>query len=360
MLPPPVPARLSWNVPLESFWCKPPISDGEGNLAIWTDAPVSGKEAESILFFGANGLHSDLASQGTLRALFPRSSGFWALDNACGPNYTNRQLASDGQLVRESPGEILHRVPNPLGGYVEMRAAEQYRAIQLRWVDEDLRPSGEWHTVASWPGGNRDERVVVDRRGRALVLTFHYPASFGPPPPPLEWTFSARWMGPDGVPGEAFEPVVPVRTAGGTVIWPASWDGSVFVPLPDGGFAVFHEPASLNPAEQVSPSGWYASYIEGQPPIPSVVPWVQQYGGSLQLIGGGPNYAAMREDPVTCQRTALLIARTGRLCSTLPLEGSEVCGGHDLLLPDGTYALTDYATTCAVRWWPGLARLPLF
>jgi hypothetical protein len=249
--------------------------------------------------------------------------------------------------------------PNPLGGYVEARTTHDQsvgHTLWLRWVNETLHPMGDWHAVFTWQfwNQNHDWRVLVDRQGRALVLSFLYPPSLGAPPPRSEWKFSARWMAASGPLGDAFEPIAPIYTPKSSADFVLFADWGSILPLSEGGFAIFHEQAGPNAGGTISPVGWYVLYPSGKARTEPAPSWLQPYDGPLQLLAGGGGYAAMRRDSNTCARTAELIALSGRLCFTLPLEVSNLCGQwNDTFWPDGTFVVQN---VCHFHWWPGLAR----
>jgi hypothetical protein len=274
---------------------------------------------------------------------------------------------SPGPGILIGPDWVESIRPNPRGGYVEVRTtsdgkqppAMPTKALDLRFVDDALAPLGGWHTVVTYHQ-NIQFFVNVDQQGRALALAFMYPPSFGPPPPPSEWKFSARWMGADGPIGEGFEPVTaiftPTSSSGFTLF--AGW-GSV-LPLPEGGFAMFQYQVPPSYGGTISPTGWYALYPSGEARAGSAPSWLQLYDGSLRLLAGGIGYAAAtQQDPSTCARTVLLVAPSGRTCFTLALSDTETCTAFpDAIWPDGTLVLqnADGRTTCLIQWWPGLGR----
>jgi hypothetical protein len=227
--------------------------------------------------------------------------------------------------------------------------------LQVRWVDEAVQPLSDWQTVKTAEVGRNDRwEVWVDRQGKALILSFSYPPTIGPPPEPSLWKFTARWMGPSGPLSDAFEPVAPIYRpfSRGMPVLFAQW-GDI-VPLVDGGFAMFHILARPQDGGSISPAGWYALYPSGEARTAPTPAWLESYDGSLQLLSGGAGYAATMRDPNTCARAAEIIGPSGRLCFTLPLEGSEVCGSAgDTFSADGTFVLQH---RCEFRWWPGLAR----
>jgi hypothetical protein len=268
----------------------------------------------------------------------------------------------EGAIPIASDPVFIELIRNPLGGYVEVRTIAVWQSAtdpdpksisQLRWVDESLQPIGGWYTAYSVTGlrHNQYRRVFVDQRGRALVLSFTYPPSFGSVPPPSDWVFSARWMGPDGPLTAPFEPTAPTFTSSNGTIYFANW--GTILPLRAGGFAMFHAPAPSWSGGTISPSGWYALYPSAEGPTVSVPSWLRQYDGSLQLLAGARGYAATYRDPNTCARTIMLIAPSGRTCFSAPVEGSDNCDLKDAISPDGTLVLQN---NCQMHWWPGLAR----
>jgi hypothetical protein len=356
-----VPAQLSWTEPTNS-WCDPSsYVDGNGDLAFRAGAmfqPVT-------RFFRPDGSAGKAITDGTENHLWlaPRASGFWLL-SVGGWRTRNcqffHQLGPDGSPVQATWTEKLGLTPNPTGGFVQSRgtinyeSSPPYMAEEVRWVSAALEPLGDWHVVFTWtvePNPNIQLQMIVDRQGRALMLSFAYPKTFGPSSPPSEWKFSARWMGQDGALGDIFEPLAPTFILNDGYTWFAGW--GTLLPLPGGGVAAFHDPRE--PAGgTTSPSGWYASYPGGESRTAAAPDWLQPYDGSIQMLAGGGAYVATRRDPNTCARTALLITPSGRTCYTLPLQGSNLCRLTDTIFPDGTLVLQDH---CQVTWWPGLGRL---
>jgi hypothetical protein len=298
-------------------------------------------------------------------SLAPARSGFRLLSDAYAPPRSfARVLGPDGSESAALCSEIRSTEPvqtiepNPLGGYVEGMSTydpDIGDTLWLRWVDDTLHPSGDWHPVVTWRAWNLNHSwaLYVDEQGKALVLSFFYLPGFGAPAPPSTWTFSAQWMGPDGPLGDRFDPIAPIYTpppSGGFVLF-AQWGSAV--PLPGGGFAMFHDGEVGSAGGSISPKGWYAAYSSTAVSIP-VPDWVKPYDGSLHPLAGGRGYEATRRDPVTCARTALLVSPAGTTCFTLPLEASDLCTfGTDVIAGDGTIALHN---GCEFRWWPGLAR----
>jgi hypothetical protein len=272
--------------------------------------------------------------------------------------------------IEDLPRTALERVtPNPLGGYVEVRThltdAKQppeipTSTLELRFVDEALQPLGVWHTVVTYHQ-QIDWWVKVDQQGRALVLAFMFPPSFGPPAPPSEWKFSARWVGASGPLSDEFQPMTPIFKPNSSSGFPLFGGWGTILPLPEGGFAMFQYQVDPRYGGTISPTGWYAYYPSGQAGSQPAPRRLKGYDGSLRLLSGGVGYAAaVQQDPNTCARTMLLIAPSGRTCFTLAVEGTEVCktGYPDAVWPDGTLVLqnSDGHTNCLMEWWPGLAR----
>ena len=229
--------------------------------------------------------------------------------------------------------------------------------MELRWLDDGLRPLSEWRRVVTWSYGNHNWSLLVDQMGRALVLSFFYPPSFGPPAPPSEWKFSAQWMGPDGPIGPAFQPATPIFTPDDSPRTQLFATFGSILTLPSGGFAAFAPQAGADGGGSVAPSGWYALYPSGEARVAPAPDWLATYDGSLQLLASGKAFTATTQDPVNCSRTVQLIALSGRLCSTLKLDNSAQCQWNDTVSPDGTIFLENRTNNCRHVWWPGLARL---
>lgn len=251
--------------------------------------------------------------------------------------------------------EVYQLAPNPRGGYVEAREqglSQQHpdsHYLELRWVDDNLRPQGEWHTSVAWPVNTEDQWVVsVDQLGKAFVLSFNFPPTLGSPPAPSSWTFSAQWMDIDGPLGGPFTPVAPTYTAPDGKMFFADWD--VVRPLSEGGVAVFHWP-NAGPGT-LSPSGWYVFYPTGSG-LAAPPGWLSSYDGSLTLLANDQGYAALRRDPTTCGRTLSLISLSGATCYETSLPDSDLCGTVDRIQPDGTVIVQG---ACPIRWWPQIAR----
>jgi hypothetical protein len=369
ILPGPVPPRLSWKGPdvtRSKPRCDPPIIDGQGDLAVFAASDAGSGHT----FFHADGSGGAALKNGASEwqvGLTPRESGFVLVSRSRPGCYFARPLDTDANASAAIPLDLPQAdtaeamIPNPLGGYVEQRVATdglqspKQLYLQLRWLDDGLHPVGQWQTAIAWTNWEQViyRRIVVDRRGKALVLSFLHPPSFGAPPPPAQWIFSARWMGPNGPLTDAFEPAAPR-------FMPASSNGSVrfagwgtILPLRDGGLAMFQVEARPESGGTISPTGWYAFYPTGQARAAVPPGWLQPYDGSLQLLAQANAYAALRRDANTCARNVLLVAPSGRTCFALPLDRSEICGGKDAVAPDGTVVLQ---RDCQLQWWPGLAR----
>src|SRR5205823_13142971 len=72
--------------------------------------------------------------------------------------------------------------PNPLGGFVEVRQTTNGQTppntvatLDVRFVDDALRPLGDWSNGMITGAENTSWAVGVDQQGRALVLEFVYP-----------------------------------------------------------------------------------------------------------------------------------------------------------------------------------------
>jgi hypothetical protein len=264
----------------------------------------------------------------------------------------------DGGIISAIPWtDPINFTTNPLGGYIEARTPAnpaELNSRELRWLDEAMQPIGDWHTAITKPAGyDAEERIVVDRKGRALILQRAYPPSFGPPSDSSTWVFTARWMGPDGPLSDNFKPIPPEIIWNGKVGF-AGW--GTMIPLEGGGIAAY---SRANPTSglSASPSGWYAWYPSGEARSVEAPSWMQQYDGSLELLTGGKAYAATRRDPNTCGRSALIIALSGATCFTVQLAGSAICNSTDAVWPDGTLVVESSAANCERHWWPRLARL---
>jgi hypothetical protein len=370
LAPPSVPARLSWDGPRTKNlpgWCDPPIIDGEGNMSV----AFLSETGNGTMFFRPDGSGAVVkgGAKEYKRALSASAGGFLLLTHTQGEPRCEflRSFRADATPqssipVASDPDSVNAVVRNPLGGFVEERTKDENNgtedfksSLQVRWLNDALEPIGNWQTVLTVNGlrQNHYRRVVVDQRGKALVLSFIYPPSFGPPAPPSQWRFSARWMGPEGPISEPFEPISPAYTSadGATVLF-ANW--GAIVPLRDGGLAMFQPPAPAWTGGTISPVGWYAFYPSGQRPGRTIPDWVKLYDGSLQLLSDGSAYAAVRQSPDSCRRTLLLIAPSGRTCYSLRVEAEEqLCDWSDSISPEGTLVLQNL---CQLRWWPGVAR----
>jgi hypothetical protein len=349
--------------------------DDHGNLAVLSASDVgtgntyfrADGSSAAVVMNGAN------EQQGAARA---RESGFLVLTHSFKQPWCTflRSLSSDAlpgsaSVVASDPTFLSTLVRNPLGGHVEARTrnenamTDDFRStLQLRWLNDDLQPIGNWQTAIILNGLRQNWywRVFVDQRGRALVLSTIFPITLGAPLQRSDWKFGARWMGPDGPLSDVFEPITPMYTSPDGAAYFANW-GTV-LPLREGGFAMFHAPAPSGSGVPMSPSGWYASYSSVPWWSPSNFAasatvldrtWLEPYDGSLQLVAGGKAYAAAVQDPNTCRRTVLLIAPSGRTCFRLAVEGSDLCGWTGAISGDGTLVLQK---DCEMRWWPGLAR----
>ena len=330
-------------------WCDTVAVDGRGELGLF-----SYQKGTTSHFFDVSGASTTIADAAAHQlSIIPRPNDFLLTaytDATCRfimPIDPPGALGPAISLVGPQEGFVR----NPLGGYVEVGVAAQGlngSVLQLRWVDESLAPDSDWQPAVNWSGDLHDWQVMIDRTGKALVLSFLYPKSFGAPPPRSEWKFSAHWISENGPLGDPFEPPAPIYTppSGGTDLF-AGW--GAIVPLPGGGFVAYQD----SDGGAVAPSGWYASYPSGEAEVSVAPQWVQQYDGSLQLIDGDAAFAAIQRDPVTCTRTLQLISASGQLCFTLPLEGSDACSANHSIWPDGTLVLQN---VCDFRWWPGIAR----
>ena len=347
--------------------CDPPTVDGQGNLAVFFGSEAGLGNA----FFRADGSNGAVVMNGSNECqsgAAPLSNGFSILTHPFTQLRCQFLRTFDGNAtwgptipMASDPDVVNALIPNPRGGYVQQRLinhenpdmSDARSTLQLRWLDSTLIPIGGWQSVITVSGLGQHEyhRVVIDQRGNALALSFIYPISFGAPPPPSSWTFSARWMGPEGPLTDAFDPLVPTYTSPtGTMLFP-NW--GTILPLDAGGFAMFQVPAPAASGGTISLTGWYAYYPSGQPPTVWAPSWLTQYDGPLQLIAPGRIYASTRRDPRTCARVISLIAKSGETCFTLPVSGSDMCDARDALMPDGTLVLQD---NCQLSWWPQLAR----
>ncbi|TMA24624.1 MAG: hypothetical protein E6J78_20065 [Deltaproteobacteria bacterium] len=371
-----MPAQLSWAVADGGAACDPAIIDGQGDLSVaWlngngitTSYLRADGSAAAAIRDGKDGTGKPVEGQ---IAEVPRTSGFLVLSKTFTPwcNFV-RPIASDANPTGPAvfveaafPNKLQQIGQNPAGGYVEVRINSDgkqpaTKTLDLRFVNEALLPLGDWQTALTYRE-NIQWAVNVDQQGRALVLAFMYPPSFGPPPPPADWRFSARWMGPNGPLTEEFQPVTPIFTPtspSGFVVF-AGW--GTIVPLPEGGFAMYQYQTDPSYGT-ISPTGWYAFYPSRQAATESPPSWLQLYDGSLRLLANGQGYAAIEpQGPNSCARTVLLVAASGRTCFTLALEGADACNAFpDTLWPDGSLVLqnADGHSSCLISWWPGLAR----
>ncbi len=191
--------------------------------------------------------------------------------------------------------------------------------LELRWVDDDLQPIGDWHTAVTWPVGTQNLwKLVVDQLGRALVISFVFPPTLGSPPDPSMWDFSARWMGRDGPISEPFMPVIPTYTSPDGRVFFADWD--IIRPLREGGFAMYHPP--LQGPGTLSHSGWYASYPSALAEVAQPPSWLAMYDGSLQLVAGGAAYAAIRTRRADLRANGFPHLAIWRRLPSTPVEGS--------------------------------------
>jgi hypothetical protein len=366
IVPPAVPGRRTWtghdatDVPPV---CDPVIMNDRGDLAAFglenvgfttTFVPADGSAA-SMMISGQNDLPISLASHGSgfmflQYTSLPRCGFVGPVTSAAVPTAAPQLVDTSNANVIHGTDQVSGLFANPLGGYVEAVTINQGTALQLRWVDNSLMPLGTWHTVLSWENNNNNWALLVDQTGKALVLSFLFPPSFGGTPPPSAWTFTAQWMDADGQVGAAFTPIAPVFTASSTTLFAGF--GTV-IALREGGFAMYRTPAPQSSGGTTSPTDWYAYYPSGQG-FPAPVPdWLNAYDNSISLVGGGPAYAAVQQDPATCARTALLISGSGETCFTLAVENANGCAQANRITADGSLVVQD---ACHVEWWPGIAR----
>jgi hypothetical protein len=371
-----VPPRFSWKADAGLAACDWATVDGKGNLAVtWSDGhtaissylPIDGSAAAAV-HNGKNG--SDPVEDQV--AIAPRGSGFFLLSRTWLPwCHFARPMTPAGStgpasvVISPYPDIASLMRPNPLGGYVEARTTSdgqqpRTETLDVRFVNEALQPLGDWHSVVTY----HEEiywDVEVDQQGRALVLAFMYPPSFGQPAPPGSWTFAARWMGPSGALTDEFQPVAPIfrpdPNSNGSTLFAGY---GVALPLPEGGFVMFHGQVDASTYHgSISPTGWYAHYASGQTGSDSAPAWLQLYSGYLRPLAGGLGYAEPWRDPGTCARTVTLVAPSGRACFTLAVDGTDACDNRsDEIWPDGTLVLQTGVpnNSCLIKWWPGLAR----
>jgi len=365
-----VPPGLSWpdaQTMGQLVGCYPAIADGEGDVALLV---ISNVDAASQTFLPADGSEAAVLKYGTAEhqgPIAPRDSGFVVATLSTPWCYFARLVNADGTaseavyIDAPDPAMLASIIPNPLGGYVEVRQSTDgpvnatNNLLQLRWVDNGLQPLGNWHTAVEWPRG-KDViywRAVVDQKGKTLLLYFLHPPSFGPPSPPSTWTFGARWMGRDGPLTDLFVPAAPnFRPASpSSPVLFAGW--GMILSLEGGGIALFQVQAPASAGGTISPAGWYASYGSGQTALAQPPAWLRSYDGSIQFVAQAKGYAAIERDSITCRRTVRLIAPSGRACFTLSLR-SELCDAKESITADGTLLLQD---SCELRWWPKLVRL---
>jgi hypothetical protein len=355
-------SELTWFGPAGGGSCDPAVVNGAGDMAVGYLSTAS----FGFNFVSFDGHGQSVATTRTegLVAVAPAPTGFALVRHVFTTDceYSSRieRIAPPlaATLIDDPHGSVDYEIiPKPGGGYVEARKlgisaqTPDSNRLELRWVDENLQPEGEWHTAVAWPVNTEDQWLVnVDQLARAFVLSFNFPPTLGSPPVPTSWTFSARWMDVDGPMADAFTPVAPTYTAPDGKVFFADWD--VVRPLSQGGVAVFHWP-NAGPGT-LSNSGWYAFYPSGLPG-PVVPPaWLSSYDGSLALVADGKAYAALRRDPVTCARTVSLISLSGTTCYETSLPDSDLCGTTDRIQADGTVIVQG---GCPIRWWPQVAAL---
>jgi hypothetical protein len=351
-----IPGKRDWLYP--DAFCYAPSFNDQGDITVnaitsngftTSFVPANGALGATVMA-GRNDLIVSAISNGT---------GFMVLQYTSIPTCNFIEPVSSAGIPIASPqlvdttttnDEVWGLFVNPVGGYVEASVTNEGSTLQLRWIDNSLKPLGGWHTVLSWEHIN-NWSLIVDQTGKALVLSFLYPPSFGGTPPPSTWTFTAQWMDAHGSVGEAFTPIAPIFNSGSTALFPGF---GAAVPLAEGGFAMFSDPAPPSSGGTISPTGWYAYYPSGQDTSQPVPQWLHTYdNNSANLIGGGSGYAAIRRDPDACTLTALLIAPSGETCFALPLEGAQSCLANDWIARDGSVIIWD---GCHMVWWPGLTR----
>jgi hypothetical protein len=356
-------SELTWLGPSGGASCDPALVNGAGDLAIYS---LSGN-SEGFHFVNADGVRARYAEDSRserVAVVAASTKGFQivrrVMTTECDYSsdvQTDAPPAAAALIDGPRTSNVYQLAPNPRAGYVEAREQgisgqhPDSHQLELRWVDDNLEPEGDWHTAVTWPVNTEDQwRVSVDQLGRAFVLSFNFPPTLGSPPVPSSWTFSARWMDVDGPMGDAFTPVAPTYIAPDGRTFFADWD--VVRPLGGSGIAVFHWPNGGPGA--LSNSGWYAFYPSGLPG--AVVPpaWLSSYDGSLTLVADGRAYAALRRDPVSCARTVSLISLSGTTCYETALPDSALCGTTDGIQADGTVIVQG---GCPVRWWPQVAGL---
>ena len=386
LTPGPVPPRLTWDVADAGALppaCAPARVDGQGDVGVWWLNATGGTSS----FLKADGTAANAVHDGNLTASSPESQWF-----SSGPDGFVLAIASakpdcqflsllgrdglpSGPAIQPglTYGQSLWMLfPNPLGGWVEVRETtngqtppDNVGTLDVRFVDATLGPIGDWSNVITrrGKGYNDDWAVGVDQQGRALVLDFIFPPSFGPPPPPSDWTFMARWIGPSGPLSDAFTPIAPVFQPSSTDGYPLFAGWGIILPLPEGGFAM-HQGQTPPSQGTISPSGWYAYYPSGVPGYMSAPGWLTSYHNGLSLLPGGVGYAAIQYNsmPGSCARTVVLVAPSGRACFELQLAATDSCtiAYVDTIWPDGTLVIQGDSPTpgdiCRLDWWPGLAR----
>lgn len=375
-----VPQRLSWNVTDGGAACDAARVNGQGDLGVdWLNS-----SGITTSFFSADGSRATAVHDGNEKALTAEAarsfsgspSGFALISRVFDPwCYFVRPLDGAGnpagppiQSGTRNQEDLEMLFPNPLGGFVEVRETSDGQfgkdvttTLDVRFVDAAFRPLGDWYTVITHHRENISWALGVDEKGRALVLAFIFPPSVGPPVPPSEWRFTARWIGPRGPLTDEFKPLAPTFT-------PKSSDGSdgpslfagwgTLLSLPGGGFAMYHGQVATSQG-MISPSGWYAFYPSGESGWKPPPQWLSPYRGTLRMLTGGAGYASLQyNDPNSCARTVLLSAPSGRACFKLDLAGTESCAAlPDALWADGTLVVQgDSQSICKIQWWPGLAR----
>ena len=189
---------LQWSSPSTDYYvCDAPEIDGDGTVAIHTPVlEVAHEEGlAAVALLSTDGSSRSIINSNTVRSVQPRSSsGFWLLDNYCWGKETRNRVAPDGGLQESTSSEDSRMFPNPQGGFVEARTAADFLSTEVRWLDDHLVATSPWHSVKTWPPGNRTEKLALDKLGRVLFLTFHFPSTFGAPPPlrldllgPMDW-----------------------------------------------------------------------------------------------------------------------------------------------------------------------------
>jgi hypothetical protein len=365
LVPVHVPARLSWSAPGRYCFEGDPQIDGAGNLTFAFDDPSGGFTLERYkhAFFPADGRAGSVV--GGLLMLGARPTGFFrslATDKgqwvfAVDADGTDRGLvrgdADPG--CRDFTYSSYTITPDPRGGYVESRVRPEFdpkglviRNFELRWADRDLNPRTPWIVGTRWDYAyNMEIQVFVTPSGDVLAMMFFDPPMSMPCPGSMT---RALWASEDGA-VKVFDPVTPTSEVWSCGSPQFAGFGSGVV-LPDSTVAFYHPPA----ISQAVPSrtGWYVRYERGSG-VPAATPaWLDAYDGSLKRLGDGSGYFAVRREGDGCSRTLQLAGTDGQLCATLSLSGADGCGDKDLLSPDGTVALHEWAS-CSIRWWPRVA-----